>query len=113
MIEFSIVPSSPPLNVTGYNTSSTSLLVMWNQVPHGRVHGILRGYKVLYKIDNDGSQNYTYMTVNTTRVAVLTSLKKFTVYRITVLAFTVKGNGPMAVNITITTDEDSKTLVDI
>ena len=38
----------------------------------------------------------------------LTGLNKFTKYNISVLAFTVKGDGPVSSTITVTTDEDSK-----
>ena len=97
------------MNLNGHNTSSTSLYLSWEPVPRGFVNGILLGYKVLFKRISDESRNYTdTLTTNTTRELVLIGLKKFTIYRITVLAFTSKGDGPEADNVTVTTDEDSK-----
>ena len=105
------VPSLPPQNVSGYNTSSTSLHVSWHEVPDGFVHGILLGYRVLYKVANGTSNNSVVSTSGNTNEKELVGLKKFIIYEITVLAFTRIGDGANATSIFVSTDEDSKSNV--
>lgn len=102
------VPSLPPQNVSSYNTSSTSLHVSWHKVPHGFVHGILLGYRVLYKVAGGISNNSVVSTSGTTKQKELQGLKKFTIYEITVLAFTRIGDGANSISMFVSTDEDSK-----
>ena len=103
-----VVPSLSPQNVSSYNTSSTSLHVSWHEVPHGFVHGILLGYHVLYR-EATGVRNYSVVSTSATvKVKELQGLEKFTIYEITVLAFTRIGNGVNSTVIFVSTDEDSK-----
>lgn len=102
------VPSLPPQNVSSYNTSSTSLHVSWHVVPRGFVHGILLGYRVFYKVATEVRNNGVASTPETTREKELQGLKKFTIYEITVVAFTRIGDGANSTRIFISTDEDSK-----
>lgn len=102
------VPSLPPQNVSAYNTSSTSLHVSWREVPRGFVHGILLGYRVLYKIPNGETNTSIDTTSETTRYKELQGLKKFTIYEVNVLAFTAIGDGVNSSSIFVSTDEDSK-----
>lgn len=102
------VPSLPPQNVSSYNTSSTSLHVSWHVVPRGFVHGILLGYRVFYKVATEVRNNSVASTPETTREKELQGLKKFTIYEITVVAFTRIGDGANSTRIFISTDEDSK-----
>ena len=102
------MPSLPPQNVSSHNTSSTSLHVSWREVPHAFVHGILLGYRVIYKAAS-GTGNNSIVTVSDTTIEKeLLGLKKFTIYDISVLAFTVIGDGENSTSIFISTDEDSK-----
>ena len=106
---FLAVPSLPPQNVWANNISSTALRAKWNPVPPSFVHGILRGYKVLYKKTNEPSAPYTNLTVPPgVRLKEIYQLRKFTFYTIQVLAFTIKGNGALSPPWNVTTDEDSK-----
>ena len=100
-------PSAPPANVKGINSSSTSILVQWDELPENDRNGIIKGYNVTYK--NLTSEVEKTQTVDApTRQVNLTGLNEFTKYDITVSAFTVKGGGPPSSAITVTTDEDSK-----
>ncbi|XP_048584451.1 uncharacterized protein LOC5515158 isoform X2 [Nematostella vectensis] len=101
-------PSLAPVGLAAQNTSSTSLLIYWGPVPSGHVHGILRGYIVYYTRVNTSNTNFT--AVNTTIHTTLYGLMKYTRYRVTVTAFTIKGEGPLADNITVSTDEDVPSL---
>lgn len=76
-------------------------------MPRGFVHGILLGYRVLYKVA-DGINNSVASTSASTRNEELQGLRKFTIYEITVLAFTRIGNGANSTSVFVSTDEDSK-----
>lgn len=78
-------------------------------MPHGFVHGILRGYRVLYKVAGGIKNNNSVASTSaSTREKDLQGLKKFTIYEITVLAFTRIGDGANSTSIFVSTDEDSK-----
>ena len=92
--------------MTGQNTSSTSILVSWEEVQGGLRNGIITGYNITYQslTEND---NGTVQAGPNDRQANLTGLKEFAKYNISVVAFTVKGDGPPSV-IVVRTDQDSK-----
>lgn len=93
--------------MAAHNTSSTSLKVTWGEVPKGFVHGILRGYRVFYKRTGDEINNYLNSTTGPTKRELhVTGLEKFTEYSVKVLAFTIKGDGTVSGNISVSTDED-------
>ena len=101
------VPSLPPTDLAAHNTSSTSLQVTWNEVPKGFVHGILQGYRVVYKRTADQNRSFINSTTGATERALhISGLEKFTAYTVKVLAFTRKGDGAVSVNISVLTDED-------
>lgn len=66
------------------------------------------GYRILFKIANKAEDFSIVSTSATTRYKELHGLGKFTVYEISVLAFTAIGDGPNSTNVFISTDEDSK-----
>ena len=98
---FFIAPSQSPINVRAFNkTSPTQITVQWKPIPDKfYVHGILRGYKVLYSaiaIANEKLEELEVYEVTvgpSTLIAVLKNLTAFTRYEVRVLAFTVKGDG--------------------
>lgn len=82
-------------------------MVTWLPVPGGYVHGILRGYRLLFKID----ENSFYQNVTTVNQSFeLTGLEKFTNYSIKVLAYTRIGDGNVSDPVIVSTDEDGKLL---
>ena len=100
-----VVPSLPPKDIRAYNTSSTSLTVTWNPVSQGYTHGIVLGYLVFYKRQQDVDGNF----INASSLllsADLEGLDKFTVYVVKVLAFTIKGNGVISNETSVRTHED-------
>ena len=99
-------PDGAPQNVRGHNTSSTSISVSWEEVQSDLQNGIITGYNITYEsqIENDKG---VLLTDPNDRQANLTGLKKFVNYNISVIAFTVKGDGPPTV-IVVRTDQDSK-----
>ena len=103
-------PNSPPGSVQGHNTSSTTILVQWNNVPADAQNGIILRYTVYYMVSTNGSVQSIIVSAPSTQVT-LTGLRKHTNYSIWVLASTVKGNGNASVPIIVSTDEDSKFLL--
>ena len=102
-----LVPSLPPQKVSAQNTSSSSVLVTWEPVPRGHIHGILGGYRVLNKRAGSEGENTSIATRNSSTYKVdLPGLEKFTTYNITVLAFTRVGDGAFSQSILVSTDED-------
>ena len=100
-------PNAPPENVRGRNTSSTSILVQWDDVPQRDQNGIILSYTVSYKTLPGGTPK-TEVVDTPTKQVTLTGLKKYTNYSITVFASTVKGHGNVSEPIIVITDEDSK-----
>ena len=106
---FSTEPSAPPSNIRGHHSSSTSIVVRWDEVSQEHRNGEIQGYRVLYSDSNGPEQEET---VNApTRQTSLTDLKMSTTYTIKVLAFTSAGDGPASPEINVTTDEDGKELL--
>ena len=100
-------PNAPPSNVQGHNTSSTSILVHWSNVPPADQNGVILSYTVTYKALPDGSSQSKVVSAPSTRVT-LTGLNEYTNYSITVFASTVTGDGNVSKPIVVITDEDSK-----
>ena len=100
-------PNAPPFNVQGYNTSSSSILVQWGDVPAAAQNGIILGYTVTYTLLPGGSTRTKVVNSPTTK-AILTGLNKYTNYSITVFASTSKGDGNVSEPIVVVTDESSK-----
>ena len=99
-------PDGAPQNVTGQNTSSTSILVSWEEVQAELRNGIITGYNITYQSLTENDNGFLQASPND-HLANLTGLKEFVEYNISVVAFTVKGDGPPSV-IVVRTDQDSK-----
>ena len=109
-LSYFLEPSAPPANVKGENSSSTSILVQWDEVPENDKNGIIKGYNITYKDWRTGVEKTQTVDAPTKQVE-LEGLNEFTKYNISVLAFTLKGDGPPSSTITVTTDEDSKSML--
>ena len=102
-----IGPIAPPQNVTGYNTSSTSINVTWNEVPEDKQHGDIIRYTVMYN-KTTNVINKSEVTQISEKIVELKGLDKYTIYDIKVLAATKIGDGPASDPIKVQTDEDSE-----
>ena len=91
----------------GQNSSSTSILVKWDEVPADQQNGIITGYTITYhsQTENDNGDVQVNGSVHQTD---LTNLKEYVNYNITVFASTVKGDGPASDPIVVITDQDRK-----
>ena len=90
----------------GQNTSSTSISVSWDPVLAVLQNGAITGYNITYQSLTENDSGFVTAGPND-RQANLTELKEFVEYNISVVAFTVKGDGPPFVFI-VRTDQDSK-----
>ena len=90
----------------GHNTSSTSISVWWEEVQTDLQNGIITGYNITYESQTENDNGVVLAGPND-RQANLTVLKEFVKYNISVVTFTVKGDGPPSV-IVVGTDQDSK-----
>ena len=100
-------PDGAPSNVRGQSSSSTSILVKWNEVPANQQNGIITGYTITYKSQTE-NENDNVQVNGSVRQTELRNLKEYVNYNITVLASTVKGDGPATTPIIVRTDQDSK-----
>ena len=100
-------PDGAPQNVRGQNGSSTSILVMWDEVPADKQNGIIMGYYITYQSQTENDKGIVLAGPND-RQKNLANLTEFVNYSITVFASTVKGDGPATAPIVVRTDQDSK-----
>ena len=103
---FCIEPSAPPSKLRSHPSSSTSVLVEWDELPQEHSNGNIQGYKVLCSASDEPELTKTVDT--STRQVSMTSLRKATVYTIKVLAFTSIGDGPASAAISVATAEDGR-----
>ena len=100
-------PTAAPSNVRGHNTSSTSILVEWDDVPAYDQNGIIMSYNITYQSLTENHSNSTTVDYPAGRVT-LSDLKEFVNYSITVFASTKIGDGPASDPVYVKTDEDSE-----
>ena len=101
-------PDGAPQNVRGQKSSSTSILVMWDEVQAHKQNGIITGYTIIYQSQTE-NENGSVPAGPYDRQKELTNLKENVNYNITVFASTAKGDGPASGPvIVVRTDQDSK-----
>ena len=97
------------MNVRGHKTSSTSILVEWNDVPDFDQNGIITGYNITYRSKTENYNEFAEAGPDE-RQKEVTDLREYVEYDITVRASTSKGDGPDSSPITVRTDQDGKYL---
>ena len=75
-------------------------------------NGIITGYTIIYHSQTE-NDNGTVHAGPSERQKTITGLKKYVNYNITVLAYTVKGDGPPSSPVLVRTDQDSKLYLNI
>lgn len=93
------------LQVTAYNTSSSSLAVSWN-VPEDLTHGIFCGVQILYRL-NDSSEKFIVSFESGTQGYELINLKPYTLYAVSVRPVTLEGEGKET-EVVVRTAEDGE-----
>ena len=97
-------PDRPPADMQVFSPHSTSLYVSWNEVPDAYKNGIIRGYKVFYIEVKNGS-SVTENLPPGQRWLRIDGLRKYTLYNVTMLAYTVRGDG-VVTSKELKTDQD-------
>uniref|UniRef100_A0A3B4BK73 Fibronectin type-III domain-containing protein n=1 Tax=Periophthalmus magnuspinnatus TaxID=409849 RepID=A0A3B4BK73_9GOBI len=82
----SIVPDSPPTNLTVVDTSPSTATLSWS--PPEQANGVIQYYQVHY-----GNDTFEMSINTTTHSATLMDLKPFSFYNVSVRAFTRLGHG--------------------
>ena len=87
--------------------SAISIQVTIQPLPSEFVHGILRGYKMIYQsVDQHPSTVVVRILEVNQSVVQLTGLNEFANYSVRVSAFTSKGPGPSSAPFYFMTEED-------
>ncbi|XP_065213567.1 tyrosine-protein phosphatase Lar isoform X3 [Planococcus citri] len=100
------VPGAPPQNVTGEAVGPTSIYLRWEPPPPNRTNGQITYYKV-FKVEatrNDSEADV--ITVTNDTFVRLDELKRWTEYRLWILAGTAVGDGPTSNPLLVKTHED-------
>lgn len=104
-------PSGAPLNLRPVDTTFSSILVTWDEVAPADKNGVILSYTVSYQEVGGDSVNASSNTTTVdfpTQQANLTGLRNDTRYNLSVLATTVKGDGPHSDSIFVSTNQGSK-----
>ena len=111
MFIFSSLSAAPsaPLNVTAFNTSSSSVRVTWErpETPNGIITNYVISY---YPTDVGANSSMSTSTGNNSEVTDLTELDIYTSYTITVAAVTITEGNP-STSVSVFTDEDGELIV--
>lgn len=106
-------PGSPPSNITVYLISSTSIEVVWSEVPPIDQNGIIIRYEITCEaMEAPGRdinlETLTLLQYTPNNNTYFSPLESFTTYSIAVRAFTVVGAGPYSLPKLITTPEEGE-----
>ena len=94
IVSIPVVPSAPPMNLSLVHSDSWSIVVEWKPVPVGYENGIIKGYRLVYRVnDSENSVSMTDDSMYSENIAVLHGLESDTLYSIRVAAFTNAGSG--------------------
>ena len=69
-------PGGAPKNVRGQNSSSTNILVMWDEVPAAQQNGIITMYAITYQSQTENDTRNVHVN-GSVRQMKLTNLKKW------------------------------------
>nr|XP_049695374.1 protein sidekick isoform X4 [Helicoverpa armigera] len=108
------VPSRGPIDVSANATSSTTVVVLWGDIPPQEQNGLIEGYKVCYAAivppprPEQKKVECQAVPSNQTHTITLTELRKYVVYQIQVLGYTRLGDGALSdPPVTVRTFEDT------
>ena len=103
------VPGSPPENVTAMAESSTTIAVMWEEVPPIDQNGVITMYEVMYTPLETfrGTLESNSTIVSGSDLSLnLTGLEEYVNYTISVRAFTIVGPSNGSIIVTAETFPD-------
>ncbi|XP_062441947.1 neural cell adhesion molecule L1-like protein isoform X1 [Rhea pennata] len=106
------IPDAAPSSVSVDTVNSTLVKVFWFGIPRDRVRGHLRGYKVSWwktRSMLDGKRHHPekhFLTfVGDRNYGMIPGLEPFSEFRLTVLAYNAKGDGPESSPVVFETPE--------
>lgn len=103
------MPGAPPDLVKAFAESSSSIRVQWQPPPLSKQNGKITYYKIFCVAkDRPDSEAQVVEVREDKREFVMDELRKFTEYRIWMLAGTQIGDGPISYPIVVKTEEDGK-----
>ncbi|XP_022808475.1 receptor-type tyrosine-protein phosphatase F-like [Stylophora pistillata] len=101
-------PSRAPTNFSAAASSSTSITASWLSPPENFRHGIVKGFKLFYKMRGSSkSAKFVNISGGDTLSTIVTSLHKYTEYELQVSAYTSVGDGPKSHVEVVRTEEDA------
>ena len=101
-------PSAPPSDVQLHMANDSALNLHWNDVPLIHQDGVILGYRLRLQ-QEDGGQVLWNVTVGPdVHGYIFSDLLIFQNYSIQMLAFTIKGDGPLSEKIYQMTDESGE-----
>ncbi|XP_053321944.1 receptor-type tyrosine-protein phosphatase delta [Spea bombifrons] len=101
-------PSAPPQDIRCKSQSSTSILVSWLPPPVEKQNGIITAYSIKYTmLDGEDNKPHEIKGISSDiKQYLLENLEKWTLYHISMIAYTEVGPGPESLQLLIRTDED-------
>ena len=110
-------PGAAPDFVKAFAESSTAIRVVWKPPPVGKRNGDITYYKIFYVPSSVPStreeEEATLVRIEDSDAAefVIDELKKWTEYRVWMLAGTIVGDGPPSYPVLVRTGEDGRFLL--
>ena len=104
---FILVPSKAPSGLEAYMVWERDIFLRWSSVPQGYENGIIRGFKIFHN-NTGGQTRVTVVKGDGKRLSALSDLRPFTVYEVSMFAYTSTGDGVKSSSIRIVTDESGK-----
>ncbi|CAL4074439.1 unnamed protein product, partial [Meganyctiphanes norvegica] len=101
-------PGAPPNDIRAVAQDSESILVEWSPPLEHKQHGDITYYKLMYVNNSRHDSDATVIPINSPddRDYTIKDLKKWTEYRVWMLAGTIVGDGVKSKPIQVRTDED-------
>lgn len=101
-------PTAAPIGLYVVSQSSSSVSLSWMPPQLERRNGIITGYSV--NVTHSDSRESTLLSTTESSITIV-QLSAFTTYLCSVAARTVVGLGPYTMQLTVSTDEDGKLIV--
>ena len=101
-------PSAPPSDVQLHMANESALNVYWNDVPLTHQDGVILGYRLRLQKEDDGPVVWNITVGPDVTGYIFSDLSIFQNYSVQILAFTIKGNGPMNEKVYQMTDESGE-----
>ena len=101
-------PSAPPSDVQLHMANESALYVYWNDVPLTHQDGVILGYRLRLQKEDGGPVVWNITVGPDVPGYVFSDLSIFQNYSVQILAFTIKGDGPMSEKVYQMTDESGE-----